>query len=80
MDSIPMIIAKIDYDFFGMPKRIQFTNGHVTEQGKIGSGEHLGTTESVNYHSFFTDRTPTWSNNYLKPYSTNGRWTYIKRP
>ena len=40
----------------------------------------MGTTESVNYHSFFTDRTPTWSNNYLKPYSTNGRWTYIKRP
>ena len=33
MDSIPMIIAKIDYDLFGMPVRIQFTNGHVEITG-----------------------------------------------
>ena len=39
-----------------------------------------GTAESVNYHSFLTDRTPQWSNNYLKPYPANGgRWTYIHR-
>ena len=28
-----MIIAKIDYDLFGMPVRIQFTNGHVEITG-----------------------------------------------
>ena len=40
----------------------------------------MGTTESVNYHSFFTDATPIWSNNYLKPYPANGgKWAYIKR-
>ena len=40
----------------------------------------MGTAESVNYHSFFTDGTPKWSNNYLKPYPADGgRWTYIKR-
>jgi hypothetical protein len=40
----------------------------------------MGTAESVNYHSFLTDRTPQWSNNYLKPYPANGgRWTYIKK-
>jgi hypothetical protein len=40
----------------------------------------IGTAESVNYHSFFTDGTPLWSNNYLKPYPANGgKWTYIKK-
>ena len=40
----------------------------------------IGTAESVNYHSFFTDGTPSWSDNYLKPYPANGgRWTFIKR-
>ena len=39
-----------------------------------------GTAESVNYHSFFTDGTPVWSKNYLKPYPANGgKWTYIHR-
>ena len=39
-----------------------------------------GTNESVNYHSFFTDLTPCWSDNYLKPYpANNGHWTDIYR-
>lgn len=36
-------IAKIDYDLFGMPKRIQFTNGHVTEHVYTAEGEKLKT-------------------------------------
>ena len=36
-------IAKIDYDLFGMPKRIQFTNGHVTEHVYTADGEKLKT-------------------------------------
>ena len=43
MDSIPMIIAKIDYDLFGMPVRIQFTNGNVTKYVYSATGEkHTG--------------------------------------
>ena len=36
-------IAKIDYDLFGMPVRIQFTNGHVTEHVYTSEGEKLKT-------------------------------------
>ena len=40
----------------------------------------MGTSESVNYHSFFTDGTPKWSENYLKPYPANGgRWKFLIR-
>ncbi len=36
-----------------------------------------GTMGAVNYHSFFTDGTPFWSNNYYKPYPANGKWNYL---
>lgn len=56
------------------------------------SGKSLALRESVmelfieqkvdheNRPHFFTDGTPVWSKNYLKPYPANGgKWTYIHR-
>jgi hypothetical protein len=39
-----------------------------------------GTEGSVNYHSFFTDGTPAWSNSYMQPYPENGVWLYYNAP
>jgi len=44
----------------------------------FGFSEVKGTAGSVNYHSFFTDGTTTWSDDYMKPYPENGQWDIIK--
>ena len=40
-----------------------------------------GTAESVNYHSFFTDGTTSFSKNYMRPYPANdGKWHMFYNP
>ena len=40
-----------------------------------------GTAESVNYHSFFTDGTTPFSENYMRPYPANdGKWHMFYNP
>ena len=40
----------------------------------------IGTVGAVNYHSFFTDATVAWSDDYLMPYPENNRWDLITVP
>lgn len=86
--SIPLMTLKgKGYD---LPISLTFYSGDVTKgtqdpiayafARKFNFKGVKGTAESVNYHSFFTDGTPVWSKNYLKPYPANGgKWTYIHR-
>jgi len=39
-----------------------------------------GTAGSVNYNSFFTNGTPFYNENYMKPYPQDGKWILIVQP